>query len=149
MAQGDIREKTRAWYRHFLNSHLLPVFRDAKVSQIDRARILAHFDQRRKSGASPGNLGRDLLVLKAVHSWAKEHGYQTDDSAWKVRKPRSTPRVTRRFDPDEIERLLSAATGRDRAVLEVRVRAGITTHFSSRPCIPPGSVGRRLSTTRY
>jgi len=126
LSENDIRPGTRKWYNGFLKSHLLPTFGQLLLSQIDRARVLEHIERRRSTGASPGNLGRDLKILRAVLNWGRLSGYETSATAWKVPLPKSTPTITRRFDPEAVGRFLAAATNpRDRSILEVAAGTGM------------------------
>lgn len=119
LSQADIRERTRIWYRNHLNAHLLDRFGSLKLTQLNRNLILDHLEQRKRAGASPINISRDVVILKVILNWARRRGYHIDPSCFEVKKPRTTPTVTRRFDPQAMERFLDAVTGRDRVILEV------------------------------
>lgn len=116
---------TAAWYKILVNVHLLPILRDVHVSDIGRARVLDTLDRRKKAGASPDTLRKDLRALKAVLGWARDRGFTVDPSAWAVKRKKVLPMRTRRFDPDQVQAFLDALDGRDRAALEVAASTGM------------------------
>jgi len=124
LRQCDVRPKTRKGYEELVR-HLGPELGRLPVARVGRAAILEHFERRRREGTSPGNLARDLWVVKAVLKWAQERGHQVDQTAFRIKKPKGIPTITRRFDPAMMEQFMASASGRDRFALEVAALTGL------------------------
>lgn len=108
LAEADIEHHTRICYKSILNANLLGSFRDTPVSQIGRSAILSHWERRKEAEASADSRKRDLVVLRMVLAWARDNGYAVDASAWAVKRPKTKPTITRRFDPALLDQFLGS-----------------------------------------
>lgn len=120
----DVSQKTYTGYEE-LSRHLGVEMGRLQVGKVSRSAIHDHFERRRAAGASGSNLRRDLWLIQCVLRWAMERGHRVDQTAFIVKRPRSVPTLTRRYDPDAVERLLSVATPRQRAILLVAAWTGM------------------------
>lgn len=118
--------RTRTWYTGFLKAHILPALGLEPVSRVGRERIQEYLLRRREEGASDNCAKVELTIIRIVLNWAKKNEYQVDFSAWRVKRPRVLPKVTRRYDPDALQRFLAGAQStRDRTALEVACSTGM------------------------
>lgn len=124
--RAGLTESTSSWYVRHYKPHLKELLGPLPVSQISKARLLAHLEHRTNNGATASNIGRDITIVKAVVRWAQEHGYLVDVSVLLVRKPKATPTITRRYDPEAVDKFLAGApTARHRAILELAAGSGM------------------------
>lgn len=125
LKSSDVPPATKAWYKILVEVHLMPILRDVDIADIGRVRILDTMDRRKHDGASKDAMSKDLWALKAVLIWARDRGHTVDPSAWAVKRRKPLPALTRRFEPENVERFLDGLDGRSRAALEVAAGTGL------------------------
>ena len=116
VAQLEVRPSTLSWYRSYVNNRLLPALGTFKTSQIDKT-VLDQYKAKRRTTknrfgkiTSDRTLKAELEVALSILRWAKESGYQVDDSVFRVEKPNPVPNSQRRFNPEEVEALRETAS---------------------------------------
>lgn len=125
MTESVASASTKTWYQTLLDAHILPALGGAKVGQIGRARLQDFLDARRAAKVTADTCRRLLIVVRAVLRNARERGYRVDETAWKIKLGKPKPKTTRRYDPDVINRLIDAAEGQDKAMLQVAAWTGM------------------------
>ena len=125
LSEKEVRSRTFVWYQGFLNSHLNTWFGEHQVSQIGRALLSEYKAYRRGQKASANSITTEIKIVRTILAWAREEGYTVDESAWKLELPEVRRKKTRKFDPDRVDRLMAASSGRDLAILQVLAWSGM------------------------
>jgi integrase len=118
-------------YKHIVNRHLIPRIGNEKLAKLTTPRVAAFRDELLRTTCSRTLAGKVLTCLKAVIKDAKRRGNVAQNVASDV-VIKSSKRAEGRLEvgvdiptPQEISRILGAATGRRRPFLVVAVFTGL------------------------
>jgi integrase len=125
----ELRPRTIKDYQWALSYHLLPFFKDHRLSEITVAEVDRYKQAKVREGKlAPAQINKSLKRLSQVLDVAVDYGYLPSNSAAskggrrRVKEP--APRRTW-VEPEQLMALLSAAPKRHRAVLATLAGAGL------------------------
>lgn len=116
---------TRRQYAWALEHHLVELL-DEPLIAIDVPRLAAHQQHLLDHGRSINTVREALTRLSGILQIAVEHGHIPGNAARAVRKVRAEPRdEVRPLSPAELEALIAALHGRDRAIVVLGGHMGL------------------------
>lgn len=110
--EPEIGVRTFVDYREVARNHLLPAFGDRQINQIKPDEIVAFRNEKHKK-YTPRTTNKILRVLKMVFVYAEDNDHLKGNPARKVsvvKQPIEEMDFLGRVEPDEIDRLLEAAS---------------------------------------
>jgi integrase len=120
----NLKQQTRLGYEKELKNHLLPVFGQMRVGDIERrdvARFVADLNERR----APGTVRKAFGVLRQVLNFAVRNGGLPANPALGTRLPRSPRKEMLFLEPPEILRLVDATDDRFKALVLFAAYTGL------------------------
>jgi integrase len=128
VAAGERHARTLEAHRYLLHRHLLPTFGARQVASITVDDVASVLLALRQDGCSPKTSASALATLQSILRYARRHGWIPVDPV-EALEPDERPRTARRrqrvLGRDEIERLLAAATPRDRLMIATALYTGL------------------------
>jgi integrase len=114
---ATLAQPTRDKYAWALAKHLGELV-DEPLLSLDVARLAEHQRLLLDRGCTPSTVREVLARLSGILQLAAEHGYIAGNTARALRKVAADPsEEVKVLSPVELERLITASTGRDRAIL--------------------------------
>ena len=104
-----LRTVTRRDYERQLRVHIVPVFGDRPISQIDQVDIRRFMSDLRATGMAPKTLQKVRLVLRQVLETARGSGAIKANPCEGIRLPRAEAKEPIFLTPDQVEVLARAA----------------------------------------
>lgn len=107
LAGADVRERTRVWYRGFINRYLLAKFRLEPVERIATADLTRIIDKLARS--KPSSAYHLHTVTSVFFNWAEKRRIIERSPLSRVPKPKSIPSRERVLSDDELVKVLRRA----------------------------------------
>ncbi|MFH1725068.1 MAG: tyrosine-type recombinase/integrase [Elusimicrobiota bacterium] len=133
---------------HLLNVKVLAKFREFIGS--DRLKNITNFqiekfkNHRREEGAKPSTVNRELAIIKALFNRGVEWGFLPKSPAQAVKKFKEPKRQARFFAKKEVSRILNAAQGQLKAMVQILVNTGLRREELLHLTWDDVDLGRRL-----
>ena len=131
-AQGWLKEGRPGWkhstdvqYTTVLDSHLLPAFKDLRVSQITESKVAPWLSQLRAGGLSPRRCNLVLTILRMILRVARRRRFIREDALLDVRRFKAPRAAVDPFSPEEIAVFLRACPSWWRQYFEVAFGTGL------------------------
>ncbi len=121
---AGLRPVTRDGYERVVRKHLLPHF-DKTLADITPADVQAFVSAKVRDGYAPKTVSMMLTQLKGMFRWAIQMELTERNPAASVRAPHPVKKEMEFLSPDEIKRLLDAASDEARPVIAVAVFTGL------------------------
>lgn len=105
--------------------HIKPFFGDQIVGTIEPSRCQAYLGLRRKEGAAPSTIKRELNLIKSMFRQAVVENYANESPAAKIRNPVIEPREMECLSRDQVIAFLNAVPPGYRLMMAIAVLMGL------------------------
>lgn len=128
--EGTLAPRTVDDYRYMLSHHLLPFFKDHRLSQITIREVDRYKGAKAAEGSLAANqINKTLTLFSQILSYAVEYELiAANPAAGKRRRLKSTKPNRPWVEPEQLMALLDATTGRDRVLLSLLAGGGLRIH---------------------
>lgn len=114
-----LKDSSREVIEWLLDHHLIPEFGELALADMDRFRMQSYLKRLADAGRSSSFIHKARTYLKAILEEAVDHEYISRNQANLLEAPRVAEKPKRYLKPEECKRLIGAAHGRDRLILEL------------------------------
>ena len=104
----SIKESSYAGYRHKLEKHLMPYFRELKYSNLDVSRVSTFVTDKLNEGLSPKYIGDMVTMIKTAAKWA-EINYNYANLVRNAELPKKKRKESAVFTQEEQRKIVSTA----------------------------------------
>jgi integrase len=119
-----VKPQTHNDYEGVIRKHLNPFFGESLLRDITPARVQEYVTDKAESGLSPRTINKTLTVLKMMLKHAVIWGYLKENPARFVERPREKRKEMDYLTPEEVRRLLGAASPEFRPLFSTAVLTG-------------------------
>lgn len=124
-SKHNLKESTLVSYKHTFKLHILPTFKDKRLSDIKPRDVQEWIDGLAKTGMSPATVGRCFRYFRACMKQAEAWEEIGRAPTIKINLPRKDAGELDFLEPKDILRLLDAAEDPERSLFAILAMSGL------------------------